>query len=89
VRIDVKIYHWTRNCPNCGQGRVLILENLNERKLYLHCEECEWGWRDPERATDAKDGFLTLNESFQTRVPTSEEIRERGWAPYVSGTFEE
>ena len=82
-------YYWTRNCSNCGQGRLLILENLNEQTLYLHCEECEWGWRDPEKSDDPKNGFLTITSPFATRAPNLEEIRERGWERFVAGSFEE
>jgi hypothetical protein len=62
---------------------------LTNDELYLHCEECEVGWRDPATASDPSAGFLTLDEEFETAFPTLTEIRERGWERYVKGTFDE
>jgi hypothetical protein len=81
-------YHWARTCPTCAQGRLLILENRNAGGLYLHCESCEMGFLDPDKASAPEDGFSTLDEEFVMSLPTSEEIEARGWTRHVAGTFE-
>jgi hypothetical protein len=79
-----------RTCLHCGgQGRLLILKDSSSGGLYLHCEECEWGWRDPEKTDDIGSAFLTLDEDFDSEVPSRDEIEERGWAKYISGHFDE
>ena len=83
-------YHWMRTCLHCnGQGRLLILKDTSADKLYLHCEECEWGWRDPQATDNIKAAFLTLEEEFDTEVPPKEEIEKRGWGQHISGSFDE
>ena len=45
--------YWYKSCPICdGQGRLHILEDITHKRLYLHCEECEWGWLNPLEAND-------------------------------------
>jgi hypothetical protein len=58
---------WYRQCAVCDQGQLWICEDVSRGHLYLHCDECEWGCRDPERAGDRAAYFLTLNESFESR----------------------
>lgn len=83
-------YYWMRLCPCCdGQGRLVIMKDLSHDALYLHCEECEWGWRDPEKASDVAAGFLTLAEVFQARSASMDDITRHGWAGYLAGSFEE
>lgn len=82
-------YHWYKTCPHCdNQGRLLIQRNVDECALYLHCEECEWGWKRPEDATDVAKGFLTLLVDFESENPTLEEIETAGWGGYITGSFE-
>jgi hypothetical protein len=82
-------YYWTRICPICSEGRLLIFKDLTRGTLYLHCEECEWGWRDAALADQRNAGFLTLNEEFESEPADIEEIRARGWERYVAGSFED
>lgn len=82
-------YYWYKECSFCHQGRLLILRDKQRGELYLHCEECESGWRDPERADDTKSRFLTLNEDFDSECPTGEEIDSAGWGKYRLHCFEE
>jgi len=85
-----KTYYWMRPCIHCnGQGRLLIMKNLSTNSLYLHCEECEWGWRQPDRTDDVEAAFLTLQENFQAQPASAMEIEQAGWSGYVSGLFQE
>jgi len=84
------IYYWYRVCPNCnGQGRLIVQKNLDANKLYLHCDECEWGWRHPEDVDDPSKKFLTLCEVFESANPTYQEILDFGWGPYALNRLEE
>ncbi|MBK8238216.1 MAG: hypothetical protein IPK74_22020 [Deltaproteobacteria bacterium] len=67
----------------------MIFKDLTSRRLYLHCEECEWGWQDPERSSDAGAGFLTLDEEFESMPATREDIDEHGWTKYAAHDFDE
>jgi len=68
---------------------LLVFLDATHDNLYLHCEECEWGWRDPVAAAagDLKASFLTLLEHFESEPATGEEIERRGWKRYVAGEF--
>ena len=82
-------FFWYTECPLCRQGRLLIARDLSSDALYLHCEECEQGWRDPNVAADPSAGFLTLSEEFEMEFPDETCIDERGWARYKLHSFEE
>lgn len=83
-------YFWYKTCSNCnGQGRLIITEDVTHNNLYLHCEECEMGWRNIKDVDDFKKGFLTLNEEFETENPTYEKICEYGWKEYAKYSFKE
>jgi hypothetical protein len=82
----VKTCFWMRTCVNCGgQGRLFIMKDLSNHSLYLHCEECECGWRDPEKTRDLESAFLTLDENFESEPATMTDIEEAGWRRYVGG----
>ncbi len=81
--------YWYTTCINCnGQGRLFITKDVTANRLYLNCEECEWGWRDPEQVDNPEAKFLTLNESFEAEDATSEEIDRHGWGMYALHQFE-
>lgn len=85
-------YFWSRPCPRCsGQGRLLILWDKLRDALYLHCEECEWGWWDPAKADAGAvdDAFLTLNTELDSEPPPRGEIERRGWGAFIRGEFED
>lgn len=84
-------YYWTSTCARCGQGRLLVFLDTTADDLYLHCEECEQGWRDPVAAQegDLSASFLTLEEEFESVAATAAEIEKRGWANHIEGSFEE
>jgi hypothetical protein len=66
---------------------VIFLDTTHER-LYLHCEECEWGWKDAEKAANPEVAFLTLDEEFETEAPTLDQIQQFGWARYALHSFD-
>ena len=82
-------YFWHRECSLCRQGRLLIAKDTTHNVLYLHCEECEHGWRDPETTEDTKASFLTLLEDFEGSFPDEAEIDLAGWGKYKSHVFDE
>jgi hypothetical protein len=61
----------------------VVMKNLSSGLLYLHCEECESGWRDPLKVNDLTAKFLTLDEDFDAEIATWEEIKEAGWQRYA------
>jgi hypothetical protein len=85
-------YYTYKPCPLCGfggGGRLTIWEDLSNDRLYLHCDECEWGWRDPEKAEDPAAGFLTLDEEFEARPADWETIQRYGWVKYATNSYDE
>jgi len=87
---DMTTYYWFRTCPLCsGQGRLGIFEDITNCRLYLHCEECEQGWWDPEKAHDPSAGFLTLNEEFEARPADWATIQRYGWERYAANSYDE
>ena len=74
--------HWFKLCPRCdGQGRLFIVRDCSTGRLYLHCEECEYGFRNPEACANISDGFLAVGVRYDT--PTQSEIEANGWRRYA------
>ena len=80
-------YYWYKTCPHCAQDRLVMQWNGDTHALYLHCGECEWGWRHPDEVADPSKGFLTLLEDFVSENPSLKQIENAGWASFVSGSF--
>ncbi len=76
--------YWFTACAFCNQGRLFLVKNVTANALYLHCEECEWGWRDPEQVGDLTACFLTLDEDFDAEMASWKDIEDAGWQQYVS-----
>jgi len=75
----MKIF-WYTNCPNCNnQGNLNIMKNQTTSELYLHCDECEWGWRDPTKILNSDAMFMTLLEDFHSVPATWDEIVSSNW----------
>jgi hypothetical protein len=70
---------WFQTCPFCGQGRLVVMYDMTRDRLYLHCEECESGWRDPARIGDPDTRFLTLDEEFDARPATEQDLVRHDW----------
>ncbi len=76
--------YWFKVCPRCdGQGRLVVSLNITANELYLHCDECEAGWRDPEDLTYPQAMFSTLDEAFEARDATLADIVQHGWQKYA------
>ncbi|RKG91541.1 hypothetical protein D7W82_00340 [Corallococcus sp. CA049B] len=77
--------YWYTTCSRCrGQGRLFIMRELKNGTLYFHCEECEWGWREPAIVGDVTAGFLTLEDEADAKLATREEIEAAGWTPFAT-----
>jgi hypothetical protein len=74
----IKIMYWYKSCPFCNQGRLFVFKNLDNNKLYLHCEECERGYEDPAKI-ESTHSFLTLSENFEAVAATDDDIKNAGW----------
>lgn len=74
--------YWFKICPHCQQGKLYVFRDMSLDTPYLHCEECEWGWRNPEASSATSTGFLTLNEEFDAEWATREFIEASGWGKY-------
>ncbi len=70
-----------KSCPICEQGRLFIIEDIINRRLLLHCEECECAWLNPAEIV-AEKSFLAINPDFETRIPNKNTIQEFGWTKY-------
>lgn len=77
----MKQIFWFKICPLCKQGRLFVFKNLSNGKLYLHCEECEQGYYNPNEL-NKENAFLTLTENFEATEATAEDIKEFKWDRY-------
>ena len=68
---------------------MCIRDSITNARVYVHCEECEWGWLHPEGLGDVAQGFLTLLSDYETTDPTREEIERSEWRGHIAGSFEE
>jgi hypothetical protein len=74
--------YWFKGCPRCnGQGRLFIQRERSSGRLYLHCEECEFGFFDPERSDQTTDGFLAIDVDFE--LPDLKEIESQEWRRFA------
>ena len=71
-------------CPLCRQGRLFAYREEDSGNIYLHCEECEWGWLDPKRLR-AEDGFLTLDVPSDARPASRDEVLASQWRALLIG----
>lgn len=69
----MKQLFWNKTCPVCNQGRLFLYRNLNDNSLYLHCEECERGFKDLNNV-DKNSSFLTITEDFEAVEATFADI---------------
>jgi hypothetical protein len=65
------------------------MKNLGSMSLYLHCEECEYGWRNIELSSNAGAAFLTLDEKFDAEIATKSDLLSYGWEKYELKYFDE
>ena len=83
-----ELFWLDKNCPVCEQGRLFVIEDKTNQRLYLHCEECEYAWLNPEEVTSDKS-FLAINPDFETRTPSRDAIQKFGWTKYNLKTIKE
>lgn len=82
-------FYWYANCPNCKQGRLIITEDITNSRLYLHCEECERAWINPNDILNIDKSFLAILENFDTENPSIDVIRKYGWERFALYEFTE
>ena len=71
--------HWFGICSFCHQGRLFVFKNITNGNLYLHCEECERGWVNPDEVHDKNKSFLTLSQDFEAVEANEGDIEKYGW----------
>ncbi len=80
---NVTKYFWYKTCPICrGEGRLFIVEDQSNKRLYLHCEECSSGFLEPTNL-DGKHSFLTLDLNFKYSLAEHNVISKYGWESYA------
>ncbi|WP_094229255.1 hypothetical protein [Methanolobus psychrotolerans] len=67
-------------CPVCNQGWVEIAKDVNSKRLFLLCEECESEWDEPN---NIKNSTSTRDKYGLIEVPLLEEIRKKKWDQYI------
>ena len=72
---------WYKQCPRCEQGQLFIHRNCETDGLYLHCDECEWGFSDPTQCDLVSGGYIAVFIHYD--VPTLKEIEARGWSAFA------
>ncbi|MCB9586705.1 MAG: hypothetical protein H6718_14995 [Polyangiaceae bacterium] len=65
-------------CPFCDQGRLFAFREEDSGDIYLHCEECERGYRDPD-GLSVEQSFLTLDEPGEARAASRDEVLASRW----------
>lgn len=68
-------------CPVCGQGELLVVQDLSTTKFLIMCDDCESTWEDPESSLDFTK-CLDRTDS-KVRDATQQEIKELGWLQYI------
>lgn len=83
--------YWYKGCMFCHQGRLFIEHDRTDDQLVLHCEECEYAWKDPEAlgSINPDSTLLTLVSDHVLEYPSDSLIRDRGWARYSLHSTEE
>jgi len=84
----MEYYFWYKTCPTCfGQGRLFIVEDISNSRLYLHCEECETGYINPLEL-DPESSFSTLSPEFEHELVVFSTIEQYGWERFAANQIE-
>jgi hypothetical protein len=75
--------YWWKQCPNCRGGRLALCEDTTNMRMYLHCEECETGFLDPEEVNEPGAGFLTVDCPFESHAADIQTIRKYSWERFA------
>lgn len=79
--------YYIGQCPICRQGVLEILKEDKSGTIYIHCDECEAEWRNPEDALEVRNG---TRFHFGLSKPASlEEVYEMNWKVEVHNMPEE
>lgn len=77
----IERFYLDKSCPICSQGRLFIVEDTSNQRLFIHCEECECAWLNPDEIVGNKS-FLAINPDFETRNPIYDTIQKFGWTKF-------
>ena len=78
----MSVCYWNTDCPVCAEGRLFIVENLSRGLLYLHCEECEAGFEDPQNLKTGVS-YLTLELDYECRFADPQTINKHNWQSFA------
>jgi predicted RNA-binding Zn-ribbon protein involved in translation (DUF1610 family) len=67
-------------CPNCKQDTIIACARDSDNKLFLHCEECEWGWNTPAEVDAGASGFLALD--IEAHYASRQALVAADWLKY-------
>lgn len=65
----------------CDQGWVQIVKDIETKKLYLCCSECETEWINPENIE--KNTCLKFNSFGKYTTPSEKDIENAKWTNYI------
>jgi hypothetical protein len=65
-------------CPRCKQDVLFVMRRADDRRFYLHCEECEWAWDAPSDTAAVEKGYLGLD--VEGDYATEDDIADAGWS---------
>lgn len=68
-------------CPVCGQGRILVATEKDDRALFVICEDCESEWREPSESHEA--ALATRGRYTFSRYLAPDELEGHQWHSLV------
>ncbi|MCC7500202.1 hypothetical protein IT396_00085 [Candidatus Nomurabacteria bacterium] len=80
-----KNYAWIKNCPLCGQGRLMVAKEDGTENFYITCEECGSVWNSPDNpnTNNIIGNELTGNTIGQLTYLTREELGDHVWKGFL------
>ena len=71
---------WYKPCSKCrSQGRLVVHKYMDDKSLFLCCDECMACWKTPQDADLSINGFREFNIKSDYDVATEEDIEQSGW----------
>jgi transcription elongation factor Elf1 len=76
--------YWYRTCPICDQGNLIIDQDVTNRRMVLHCDECDWVFLTEEQVTARRGAFnAVVEQNIELEPATEVQIMAGGWQRYA------